>query len=257
MRKILNSGGEPMRVLSQVASLVVQLQMDLLGRRLVSRFGDAVQNGPFAGMTYMPDAAGSMLLPKLIGCYEDELHGVISEIAARQPRLIINIGCGEGYYAVGFARLLPQVRVLAFDTDPQAQNLCRKLADLNDVRDRVDVKGECSPALLEEITAHSPGCVVFCDIEGGEGHLLDPAQAPSLRNSIVVVELHECFEPGIAHRVAQRFAQSHHIRAIGHEPRDARRYPSLQSFVEFDRAIAMCEFRPGPTPWGVMVPKEA
>jgi 16S rRNA G1207 methylase RsmC len=32
--------------------------------------------------------------------------------------LAINVGCAEGYFAVGLAMLLPQARVTLFDIDP-------------------------------------------------------------------------------------------------------------------------------------------
>ena len=54
------------------------------------------------------------LPPKLLCCYEAELHPAIERAAARNPQLIVTIGCAEGYYAVGMARVLLAARVHAF-----------------------------------------------------------------------------------------------------------------------------------------------
>ena len=59
---------------------------------------------------------------------------------------VLNIGCAEGYYAVGLARRMPQARVLAFDINRTAQDTCRALAAKNGVADRVQVSGLFKPA---------------------------------------------------------------------------------------------------------------
>ena len=53
---------------------------------------------------------------------------------------VLNIGCPEGYYAVGMARHMPATRVLAFDLNPVAQQTCVVLAAKNDVAKRVQVE---------------------------------------------------------------------------------------------------------------------
>src|SRR5918997_1281919 len=75
-----------------------------------------VQAGPFRGMRYSPRLTASdtllshTLLPKLVGCYEVELHDTLAAVFKRKYRQVINIGCAEGYYAVGLALNLPDVQ---------------------------------------------------------------------------------------------------------------------------------------------------
>jgi len=94
--------------------------------------------GPFPGLLY-PEAVsvGSEWLPKILGTYESELHHTIEALCARGYTTIINIGAGEGYYAVGLARRIHQSKVFAFETDPLGQELCRKMAEMNQVGGRV------------------------------------------------------------------------------------------------------------------------
>ena len=58
--------------------------------------GNLVQQGPFAGMLYINEAACSTLAPKLIGSYEAELYSAFAEILATEYTTIIDVGCAEG-----------------------------------------------------------------------------------------------------------------------------------------------------------------
>src|ERR671916_736294 len=70
-------------------------------RRGRDRFGDSVVAGPFAGPAY-PDwgiAHVDLFAPKLLGCYELELHEALKDAIAAAPDLVVNIGAADGYYA--------------------------------------------------------------------------------------------------------------------------------------------------------------
>jgi hypothetical protein len=85
--------------------------------------------GIFSGMDYsLADAAGSRLSPKIIGSYESELHHTYQDIFQNASRYsdVIDVGCAEGYYAVGVAMKMPNVLVHAFDTDAAALSLCKQ-----------------------------------------------------------------------------------------------------------------------------------
>ena len=72
------------------------------------------QSGPFAGMSCISEAICSSLVPKLLGSYESELHQVLNQILETDYQNVIDIGCAEGYYAVGLALRLPNARVYAW-----------------------------------------------------------------------------------------------------------------------------------------------
>ncbi len=55
------------------------------------------------------------LSPMLLGTFEQELFDVISRIIEVKPKTIVNVGCAEGYYAVGLSRALPETNVIAFE----------------------------------------------------------------------------------------------------------------------------------------------
>ena len=149
-------------------------------------------SGPFAGLDYVEGAVGSCYLPKLIGTYEMELTDQVEAIVALQPRRLIDIGAAEGYYAVGFAKRIPGCTVVSFEMNPIGRELHRKLAELNGVAARNDIRGECTPEVLAQCLAESSEpALIQCDVEAYEGVLLDPEAVPALRRATILVEVHD------------------------------------------------------------------
>jgi 2-polyprenyl-3-methyl-5-hydroxy-6-metoxy-1,4-benzoquinol methylase len=106
---------------TQLQEVWTSRRIDRITRAIVKRHGLVVLDGPFAGMRYVPQAAGSSLLPKLLGCYEAELHPTLTSVFSLNYRQVVDVGCAEGYYAVGLATRILEARVFAFDTDMQAR----------------------------------------------------------------------------------------------------------------------------------------
>jgi hypothetical protein len=224
---------------------------------MVRQTGWVVQSGPFAGMV-LPDRASwgdGDLLPKLLGCYEAELHPVIDEIVATTPDLIVNVGAAEGFYAVGMSRALPQAFVHAFDAEATSQDICRQAAVLNDASNRVSVAGKCTPDLLQAIVPRGRSPVVICDCEGYERELIDPQRIPALRVATLVVECHDFIDASITQTLVDRLNGSHTLEGIREASRDPNAFPFLQRLDSLDRWLAVCEYRPTMMHWLVARPK--
>ncbi|MBM3645599.1 MAG: hypothetical protein FJX02_14815 [Alphaproteobacteria bacterium] len=180
----LNAG---LRLLSKWRSVLVQ-------NTLLKHEGTVVRQGPLKGLDFLPHSAEGCHIAKLLGCYEQPLQPHIERAIAANYPTILNIGCAEGYYAVGMARRMPATRVFAFDLNVAAQETCTTLARKNGVSARFEVGALFSPA---DFAAHAGGKVlVLCDIKGAERELLDPAQAPALRGMDMIVESHDCLRAG-------------------------------------------------------------
>jgi SAM-dependent methyltransferase len=206
-----------------------------------------VMSGPFAGMAFARHSTHGCHAPKLIGCYEAELHTVMAEIVATPYRDILNIGCAEGYYAVGLARLMAEVRVVARDLNPAAQAVTRDVAARNGVGDRVSVGGLFACA---DFAAYGEGrTLVLCDIEGAEDELLDPVAAPGLVRFDLLVEAHDAAKPGLSARLADRFAATHDIQRIGPEPLNRHVPDVFATLGDLEQMMLVWEWRTGPTPW--------
>jgi len=229
--------------------------------RWLAARGLGVVGGPFTGLDYEPSAVGfaDCVVAKLVGAYERELHPVVRELqGSGEIDSVVNIGCAEGYYAVGLARTMPRVHVHAYDLNPTMRRLCRRMAERNGVLERISVHGRCG---LEELDgAAGERTLVLADCEGAELELLDPRHAPSLRESLVVVELHDYLNPAISSTVLGRFEATHDSELISSEPRYATEHPEpgeVPGISPVEHEIALLEFRPAPMQWAVLRPRGA
>jgi hypothetical protein len=242
----------------RVAQLEKDLQKPQQGRRRVeitnalyqAQHG-SVLSGPFAGMTMLPEASwgDGDLAPKLLGCYEAELHSAIGKAIARAPKSIINIGCAEGYYAIGLARALPNSRVYAFDTSAAAQAICSRAAAANQVSTRANVAGTCTTATLREIISENDRTLLVVDCEGAELQLLDPREVPGIQACDVIVECHDFINSSITSTLQQRFAATHDVELVSEGPRNPNQFSSLQRWQSSDRWLAVNENRPVTMNW--------
>jgi hypothetical protein len=226
-------------------------------RRYLKRHGHTVLNGPWKGLKYDPLTArvANDVAAKLLGSYEEELHGALSEAIAAEPRTFIDVGCAEGYHAVGAARALPGACVRAFDNDGVARRLCERLVAANDVGDRVDVGSTFGIDAMRD--AESP-VLLLMDCEGCESMLLSGETKRRLAGVTLIVELHEWAVPGIERGLLDLYADTHEVETIRAAARYRAQYPELDTIgrlndVETD--LLLSERRPTPMAWTVMRPR--
>jgi SAM-dependent methyltransferase len=208
---------------------------------LIKRNGLSIQSGPFAGMSYVAAARGSVYSAKLIGSYEVELHPFLDRVMSKQYNVVVDIGCAEGYYAVGLATRKPNSVVYAFDSDKSAIALCRELAAKNGVADRVITRGQCSVADLAALPLRN--ALVFCDCEGFEVELLHPDAVPQLQTADILVELHDSLVPNVTSCIEARFAASHDIEMVQSRPRLASQWPLIASYSPRVQRLMLHEMR--------------
>jgi SAM-dependent methyltransferase len=254
IRSILGTaGGTDEQLMGRVLRLAAMWRSQILANTVVAHYGAQVQNGPFAGMEYLPRAAEGALLPRLLGCYESELHPHLTALADEGLEQIIDVGCAEGFYAVGLARLMPHVTVHAFDIDPAARAACAELAALNEVSGRISI-GETFNG-DDFARFENSRTLVFMDIEGGERELLDPVRWPALRTLKIVVETHPGPSLAMTREIAARFAPSHDVIWVEQSGKDPVLPPMIKKLGHLDHLLAAWEWRVYPTPWLVMRPK--
>ena len=236
---------DALRLLSKWRSVLIQ-------NTVQKQHGTEVWSGPFKGMDFLPQSTHGCHIAKLLGCYEQPLQPFIEQAIRAAYPVVLNIGCAEGYYAVGLARRMPATRVHAFDIDPAAQRVCAELAAKHGVADRVRIGARFTP---DDFAAYAgQKTLVLCDIEGGEKDLLEPETAPALRGMDLIVESHDCLVPGMTTLLLDRFKSSHDITVVVDS--GERRLPKVPAWFtrlpHLDQLLATWEWRDGPTPWLVM-----
>ena len=218
-----------------------------------------ILSGPFEGMGYVPIAAGSPWMPKLLGTYESELHPTLAKLSRQPCDVLVDIGSAEGYYAVGLAKTLGVPKVYGFDTDPSAREMLLKNAALNGMSDRVEARGFCRPEDLEAILRDAAHPLVISDCEGGEIEVMDPVAAPELKRCRLVIEVHDYYGgTAIGTKVRERFTASHEIEAIPIKPRTADEFPTAVAIglTAAEKLASVIEERAPAAGWLVLWPRE-
>ena len=223
--------------------------MALWAEALWDASGGKVTAGPFAGMRYIQNSVGSAWAPKVLGIYEKELWPAVEAAAAERYDTLVDIGAAEGYYAVGFARRLPHIRVIAFEADLSAHRLLHLLSAANGVERQVEVHGLCTSESLSRALVDTGNALIICDAEGAENVLLDPGSLPALSMTDLIVEMHHWVHPGIEEILKTRFGPTHLIETIHAVQRTEADWPNGMKMLGKHRAAIMDEIRPPSMAW--------
>lgn len=173
-----------------------------------------VSHGIFKGMKYPEkNSVGSSLCPKLIGSYERELIPLFKEIFNNNYSEIIDIGCAEGYYAVGLAIRVKSANIFAFDIDLEAVRLCNEMALINSVANRVNATCIVKENPLELVTLTEKALIIV-DCEGCEKHIFNKKTIKKLKNHDILIEIHDLIDIQISSYIKFLFKKSHGMKII-------------------------------------------
>lgn len=220
-------------------------------------YGDVVQQGPFAGLRYPAEGYVSCRFQKIVGVYEHELHPLLGLLVNSQAYdFIIDIGAAEGYFAVGLALKFPSAKNVAFEMSEYSRKTLHQVATLNQVQDRLQIEGRCSPETLNALSNKVvPGrTLVVCDVDGYEVELMARGGVTWLNQADILIELHDCLRPGITEIITQAFSSTHKLTMITNSGIAYGNYPILRE-LQFPDIYAMVnEDRKGLQDWIFMTP---
>lgn len=224
--------------------------------RLITQ--DRIICGPFAGLQLPSER---LFLPILLGTYEKEIHPWLTKLPHHCPSdaMILNIGAGDGIYAVGLAKMFPGGHVLAFETQSVRQAALSDLAMTNGVSRRIQILGEFTSQHLKNSEVAPPSFVLI-DIEGFEESFISKETVQHWISAEVIIETHDGFRPGNSDRLKDIFSATHHIDEVHSRPRSLADWPAqglAWSFFSTHLLLqAMSEERPFPQSWIRMRPKK-
>lgn len=247
-----------MTIVAKQLEQLANLRRQELLPYIFDRTAGKVQTGPFKGMTILPQFSwgDGDTAAKLLGVYEDELHPAIYDVAQRKPDMFINVGCAEGYYAIGASRLLNCIPGIAADINYEAVKITMSNAMANNVRNMEFLHLDAEYNWLEPKIklVERPWLIVDC--ESYETTLLDLDRSPSLKKSIILVECHDCMVPGITDTLTNRFKDTHNIQSIKQQFKDPYQFEFLDEVSDCDKWALVHEGRPSTMTWLYMVPNQ-
>ena len=157
----------------------------------------------------------------------------------------IDIGCAEGYYAVGLAIATGKV-VDAFDPEPRERGFCLEMARLNRVEERVLLHKWCDAGYLRSLDGTRS--FILSDCEGYELQLFVASSIPSLSRCDLLIELHDVEGEDMHWELSTRFSATHEIQTISARTSDPGEYDEL-AFLGSDGANAISEYRNPEQKW--------
>lgn len=227
-----------------------------------------VTYGPFKGLKLANRAVwgNGDMCSKYLGFYEYILHDAIQRVIDHSKvDVIINVGCGDGVYALGLSQRFPEARVICYDTNPHVYHILKENAEMNSLK-VPEFYTSCSiehlTGILEE--ENDRNIFVFSDCEGYEYNIFDPNRIPQLlKNNIrYIIECHDFCNPDITPLLTSRFQATHNIEIIKEQPRTMDDYnknelvPTL-GLSEADLHDVLNEHRPCYMHWMYVCPKGA
>ena len=210
-----------------------------------------VQNGLFKNLKYSEKYYP--LYQKILGIYESQLQIFVKDAILKKPDLVVNIGCGDGYYGLGLAKLLPDVKCVLVDKNDSELNRSKNNALINNIQN-ADFMLDISHEELSSLVSSHNNPFIIMDIEGDECRLLDPSKYNNLSKCTMLIECHDFICNNITNLLVSRFASSHKIYIVS----DSEKYimdDFLNKISLDDKLSFQFEGRPDNMKWLYMTPR--
>jgi hypothetical protein len=168
--------------------------------------GSQVYYGPFATLNIPEKLVGYLTIGEMLGTYESCLHETFNKIISMQPQHLMIVGSNHGYYTAGLSYTIQPKSIIAYEMDSHLAEISNEWWRVNQLSP-VTIKGEATEAEFRSMDGEVD--FLLCDCEGAEDHLLDPTTFSWQKKSIILVELHDFYKPGITQRLIQKFKITH------------------------------------------------
>jgi len=218
-----------------------------LSKKISSYFNDKVAYGPFKGLilgrgVWSSTDKASMIL----GLYEREVLNAIANVPKRYTNFV-DLGAADGYYAIGVLTSGRYQKSTAFEMTEAGRAVIKKNAALNLVSDRLEVFGKAENDFYKGFTQEElRKSVVLIDIEGAEFEILDKNCLEQLKESVVIIEIHDWkVKNGLDKKNALIENAKHFFKVeeLLMSSRDLSIYPELRDFNDTDRWLICSEGR--------------
>lgn len=210
-----------------------------------------VLNGPFKGMIY-PSAVsiGSTFVPKILGSYEKEITNFINYILKQDYKNIIDVGCAEGYYAIGLGLRFKKSKIYAFDIDKNAQKQCELMAKVNNID--IKINGLCTKNFLKKLSNGGKSLIIL-DCEGYEKNLIDKEVADRNQGNDFLIETHDFEDISITDYILNSFRKTHRLEIIESIDDISKVYnyqfKELSGMTLHEKKEILSEYRPNIMRW--------
>ena len=227
-----------------------------LEKKMQREFGDIVLYGPYLGMHLHKENYWGLDSPAMrFGLYEKE---VLDFLVNFKGKCFINIGAGDGYYAVGELFRKSFQETICFESDIRGRQKIQEMGELNGVSGKLTIKGAADENWLEESVDPVEVGLVLCDAEGAEFDIFNINHFRRLANCPIIIEIHDWVANGEAKikKLIDDSSATHVLTVLKTGARDLSEFTKLRSFSDEERWLIVVEGRPRLMSWFVFTPKE-
>jgi hypothetical protein len=219
---------------------------------------DVIAYGAFSGMILSNSIWWGRFdfANKILGTYETQVIDKLVELA-RPGATFIDVGCADGFFAVGILRICDLEKAVCFEISQEGRDVTAENAKRNAVLDRIDIRGQADREEITHAAELAAEAIVLCDIEGGEFSLFDDALLTKLSGSSIIIELHpHLIDDGYAKRDAliYRAGQYFNTSVMRRKPVSVGDFAELERLNDNERMLAFSEGRGAAGSWLVLTP---
>jgi len=196
----------------------------------------------------------------LVGAYEAEVQEWLAAHVAPAKRHLLNIGAGDGLYAVGLLDRRLAAKAFCFESDKKSQDSIILNAGLNNIPDQaIQVFGtfeRLQDHLEEELHGFKYiNSIFIIDAEGAEFEILTDDFVNRFSKSFGIIEIHD-WEGGRAKTLRARLEEHFIVDELVTGPRNPANYPLIAGESDDLRWSVMSEGRTGPGIWFCLRPTQ-
>jgi hypothetical protein len=232
-----------------------------LSKQLSEMLNSTVSYGPFKGLRLSENSSwgatdrGAMLL----GLYEREILETLERMADKE-KAFINLGAGDGYYALGVLVGSLFKETYCFEQSIYGQSILETNAEKNQVANRIKVFGKADGNFFKLIPErYWQNSVILCDIEGGEFSIFTKDVFSKFGKSQIIIEIHDWFFQDAAlkmQKMLENFSDTHSCSKVTTTSRDLSTFDELRGFSDTERWLICSENRERLMTWFILSPKK-
>lgn len=237
----------------EITKLFVEKRRNQITDHFLNLFDFEVRYGELKGfkISNISNWSHSEKVGMLFGLYELEVVEIVARLSSRYSHFI-DIGAGEGFYAVGFARNHFE-KILAFEMSEKSQSIISEVARKNNVVEKIQIFGKADREFYKKLGDLDPAdAIILMDIEGFEFEIIDSDFFAHFKNSDIIVEVHDFMVESGADKLQELVVSSvstHSVRQFSTGARDLSSLKELETLTDTDRWLVCSEGRPRLMSW--------
>jgi 16S rRNA G966 N2-methylase RsmD len=237
----------------------IELSRIIINDEIGTLFHNKVKYGIFKGMEISNKIFWGKYdqCIKFLGQYEIQVINKIIE-SSNNYDTFINIGAGDGYFAVGVVYSNLFDKSICFEISENGRKVIEENSFLNKVEKRVKIFNTANTESLNNILKVDNKALILIDIEGDEFDLLTEEFLLVCKNCTIIIELHDGFIKNLKNsrddvlKKANKYFEVSYLERLNSD---------IYSFEELDylndnyRQLLFSEGRPLKMEWICFTPK--